>query len=118
MTSALLYATAMGLTSFFYGPTFQVISNDRHYAEIDYTAHHRDWEAQFETFFRFPDADPAMQREAVDRELGGDVLLGADEMRRLLWRSARSSQYRARFGQAAQSKLKSLTTRRKRVSYE
>ncbi len=85
MTSALLFASAMGLTSFFYGPTFSTKSSDPNYQGIDYTKHHRQWESQYSKYFAFPDCNLAEQQKLVARELGKEQILLPSEMNTVLW---------------------------------
>lgn len=85
MTSGLLFATAMGLQSFLFGPEFQVEANDSKVTDYD-TGYHRRWIEEYEPYFRFPDCDPLAQRSCVGQLLGENNLLTRSEMRALLWR--------------------------------
>lgn len=86
MTSALLFATAMGLTSYFWGPAFTVHNPNRFWQQRDYTQYHRGWEAQYRNIFAFPNNDWPTQQAVVATELGVTHMLTPPEMRRLLWR--------------------------------
>ena len=86
MTSALLFASAMGLTSFFYGPQFDVVSNDPNYGKLDYTKHHRNWEEEYSRFFSFPSHDPCIEKKIVDAALGRENLLSKKHMKQLLYK--------------------------------
>ena len=86
MTSALLFASAMGLTSYFYGPPFTTKSIDPNYQGIDYTKHHRQWESEYNKYFTFPNCDLEAQQKLAARELGKDKILSPSQMRWLLWR--------------------------------
>ncbi len=93
MTSALLFASAMGLTSFFYGPSFTTESQDANYQSIDYTEHHRQWELEYGKYFAFPNPDLKAQQQLVDRELGKNKILSPSRMKLLLWRLVLTKSY-------------------------
>ncbi|GAB1545559.1 hypothetical protein NUACC21_82350 [Scytonema sp. NUACC21] len=93
MTSALLFASVMGLSSFFYGPKFETKSEDPSYEHLDYTKHHRNWEAQYSQYFDFPNCNIETQRRIAATELGQELMLTPSEMRWLLWRSIFKKQY-------------------------
>ncbi|WP_295437995.1 hypothetical protein [uncultured Thiodictyon sp.] len=84
MTSALLFASAMGLTSFFWGPEFTVNNEDPHWQHLDYSHYFRTWEANFAPYFTFPVCDFDEQIRCVDVELGRRNLLSPAEMRKRL----------------------------------
>ena len=86
MTSGLLFASVMGLKSFFYGPSFITKSIDPNYQDIDYTEHHRQWESEYSKYFAFPNCDLEQQQKLAARELGQDRILSASSMRLVLWR--------------------------------
>ena len=86
MTSALLFASAMGLKSFFYGPPFATKSTDTNYQGINYTKHHRQWESEYSKFFAFPNCNLEAQQKLVARELGKEQMLLPSQMKSLLWR--------------------------------
>lgn len=87
MTSALLFASTMGLTSFFYGPEFQTDSTDINYQDLDYTQHHRQWERQYDKYFKFTNCDLQQQQEFVYKELGKAFVLSRKEMNEILWKA-------------------------------
>lgn len=93
MTSALLFASAMGLKSFFYGPTFTTDSRDENYRGIDYNEYQREWEKRYCDFFRFPNADQEKQKAIVDQELGSDHVYPPHQIHRLLWKCAKDPKY-------------------------
>lgn len=93
MTSALLFASSMGLHSFYYGPKFKTASTDPNYVNIDYTQHHRTWESQYIKYFNFPNCDIEKQKNIVSQELGEKLLLSPREMNRLLWLATLKRQY-------------------------
>ena len=86
MTSALLFASAMGLKSFFHGPAFITKSTDPHLEGVDYNQYHRQWESEYRQYFAFPDCDLAAQQELAAKELGKDAVLSPWQMKWLLWR--------------------------------
>lgn len=87
MTSALLFASAMGLTSFFYGPSFFTKSTDStNHEGIDYTKHHRQWESEYSKYFGFPNCNLEAQKKIAATELGKEQMLSPSQMRLLLWR--------------------------------
>ncbi|MGK7894837.1 MAG: hypothetical protein AB4372_14780 [Xenococcus sp. (in: cyanobacteria)] len=85
MTSALLFASAMGLKSFFYGPSFITNSIEPNIEGMNYTEHHRQWESEYSKYFAFPNCNLEAQQKFAARELGRDTMLSPSEMRRLLW---------------------------------
>ncbi|MEC4816732.1 MAG: hypothetical protein SAK29_26210 [Scytonema sp. PMC 1069.18] len=93
MTSALLFASVMGLSSFFYGPEFRTKSEDPNYQNLDYTNHHRKWETKYNKYFKFPNCSLEEQRRIAARELGMELLLSPFEMRWLLWRLTLDRKY-------------------------
>ena len=93
MTSALLFASAMGLTSYFYGPSFVTKSVDPNYQDVDYTKHHRQWESTYNKYFAFPNCDLEAQKKLTAQELGMDKILSPSQMRWLLWRLVLTKPY-------------------------
>jgi hypothetical protein len=92
-TSALLFASAMGLVSFFYGPQYTEMSNDPYYNPLDWTDEISDWEQQSLSYFRFPNCDIQTQREFVFNELGKPFLLTPKEMNKTLYKLVFSKKY-------------------------
>jgi len=86
MTSALLFASAMGLQSHFYGPEFEVESSDPNYIHLDYNQHHRQWESEYAKLFHFPNCDLQAQQNFVSEELGESYVLSKQSMKILLYR--------------------------------
>ncbi len=86
MTSALLFASAMGLTSFFYGPEFIINCPDPHWQHLDINKVYRTWEDKYRRYFRFPDCNIFEQQEIVTRELGKDIMVSPFEMHKILWK--------------------------------
>lgn len=93
MTSALLFASAMGLKSYFYGPEFEVESADPNYAHLDYTQHHRQWESEYAQLFHFPNCALQAQQNFVSEELGESYLLSKQAMKLLLFRNIFTLEY-------------------------
>lgn len=93
MTSALLFASVLGLKSFFYGPSFITKSTDPHHEGVDYNQYHRKWESECRQYFTFPDCNLAAQQEFVAQELGKDNLFSPWQMRWLLWRLVLTKPY-------------------------
>ncbi|QUY40608.1 hypothetical protein [Acaryochloris marina] len=112
MTSALLFASAMGLKSFFWGPRFSTDSLDQNYQDIDYTDFHRSWESRFGNFFSFPECDLKVQREIIEQELGNELVLSKSELGKLMLRLALSKKYLLRFLPA---RVLSITVSMKRL---
>jgi hypothetical protein len=96
MTSALLFAVSMGLLSFFLGPEFITKSDDPNYINIDYTLLHRDWEASYLAYFRFP-LSHLQQKDLVRKELGIDYILSEKKMLFFLWKSVFTKTYMSTF---------------------
>ncbi|NJL53237.1 MAG: hypothetical protein HC930_15545 [Hydrococcus sp. SU_1_0] len=92
-TSALLFASVMGLVSFFYGPKVTLDSSDPDDNSLDYSEDIRNWEQQWLRSFRFPDYNIQNQREFTCNELGGSFLLSPKEMNKILYKSAFSAKY-------------------------
>lgn len=86
MTSALLYASALGLQAFYYGPKFSVESHDPGYQHLDYNLLHRKWEETYEQYFKYPDCDQILQHRLAMSILGYDCILTRRQMFVLLWR--------------------------------
>ncbi len=108
MTSALLFASSMGLHSFFYGPKFKVVSTYPNDENIDYTQNSRKWESQHIKYFNFPDCDINQQRKIVSQELGEELLLSPIEMNKILWRLTLKKEYIQSLTQKPRYQLKQI----------
>lgn len=86
MTSALLFAGAMGLTAYFWGPEFSAHNPNPYWQGRDYTHYHRLWEDRYRDIFRFPESNQLDQQAVVKNELGINQMLTPRQMRNLLWR--------------------------------
>ncbi|MFW6296279.1 MAG: hypothetical protein ACOC04_03705 [Halothece sp.] len=85
--SALFFANAMGLTSFYFETEINVdVSGSPLYKNLDVNQKFKENKTQFAHYFKFPDCDLVKQTEIVDRELGRDFMLSPAEMRNALWR--------------------------------
>jgi hypothetical protein len=96
MTSALLFASTMGLKSFFYGPKFDTDSSKEPSFKdlnIDYTQHHRKWEEICLHYFEFPTCDIQSQKEFVSIEMGENYFLSSTEMNIILWQAVFNKHY-------------------------
>ena len=100
MTSALLFANAMGLTAYFWGPAFTVHNPHPSWQQRDFTQHHRSWEEQYRHIFSFPANDLLAQKTFVADELGMAQLYSPRQMRRLLWRLTLHPKYRTQLLQS------------------
>lgn len=85
LTSALLFAAAMGLTAYLWGPEFKVIHHRSPTKSDDHNQNWRTWEARYQDIFRFPETDLSLQKAVVEEELGQARMLTPQQMRKLLW---------------------------------
>lgn len=86
-TSALIYASLMGLTAFYFGPTVKEFLVDKPLpAEIKMFEQRKKITNHWQVLFRFPDCDRSKQKEYCDLVAGKDVLLEKKDMRNLLYR--------------------------------
>jgi len=85
MTSALLYASVMGLTSYFLGPKFFINITDPEYYQSNYNDSLREWEQNCQQYFIFPNCDRTRQKMFAEQELGKDIMLNPIQMQRSLW---------------------------------
>ncbi|RUT00235.1 hypothetical protein DSM106972_076830 [Dulcicalothrix desertica PCC 7102] len=85
MSSALLFASIMGLSSFFYGPHFQTDCKDPNNEHMDYTQYHRDWEAKYADYFKFNNCNIEEQKMIASIELGEEHILSPLKMNLILW---------------------------------
>jgi len=94
MTSALLFASAMDLKAFYYGPPFQFDSQDPNFTNIaDYDQRYKQWEINSSNYFQFPDVNILDQQKFSRETLGEENLLSPIEMFFLLSKLAVKKQY-------------------------
>lgn len=94
MTSALLYASALGATSFLYGPKFEMENKgDPLFNGVDLTACHDDGVRHYGKYFSFESADRTSQQEFTSDELGLYQIKSPRELRKLFIRCAASFPY-------------------------
>lgn len=84
-TSALIYAVAMGLDAYHYGPQIKpVLTADAPESARDDYLRQQEVSDEWQNYFRFPDCDPEQQKAYCAEVLGSDLLLSQKSMYQLL----------------------------------
>ncbi|MFO0128425.1 MAG: hypothetical protein ACK54J_14695 [Pseudanabaena sp.] len=93
VTSALLFASAMGLTSFFYETQLAIEVDDPDLKTLEYIENSREWEERVSQYFQFNDCNSQQQKQFALSELGQDFLLSPRDMNIILYRCLFSKYY-------------------------
>ncbi len=92
-TSALLFSSAMGLTSFFYGPQYIDYAQPSYSQTLAYEEDTKKWEYHPLQHFEFPVCNIEQQRRFVAEQLGKHFLYTPKDMRNILYKSMFNKHY-------------------------
>jgi len=93
VTSALLFASAMGLTSFFYETQLAIEVDDPDLKTLEYIENSREWEERVSQYFQFNDCNSQQQKQFALSELGQEFLLSPRDMNVILYKCLFSKYY-------------------------
>ena len=85
-TSALLFSSTMGLTSFFYGPEYVDYAESSYYQTLAYEENTKPWDYHPSQHFQFPLCNIEKQREFVAKQMGQAFLIRPKEMQKILYK--------------------------------
>jgi len=93
VTSALLFASAMGLTSFFCATKLIIADNDPECKTLEFLEDSRAWEDNASQYFQFNNYNSQQQNQFALSELGQDFLLSSRDMNTILYKCLFSKYY-------------------------
>lgn len=93
VTSALVFASAMGLTSFFCATKLVIADDDPECKTLEFLEELRAWEDNASQYFQFNNYNSQQQKQFALSELGQEFLLSARDMNIILYRCLFSKYY-------------------------